>query len=179
MKGIWTGDYFEFVFPVGALDAGSVVSFEAPFYGRQQPVFWTVEWFDGGEWKRKVSEIEAWDGTRCEASFAIRPYGCVVSYSFALEHPIHRGLLKVRLICADGSLQADTQSNRVVKRELPYNDGKIYQSPFYFYCEGSGVNGVVECRSGTGWPGVGNDPKTCRCRIRSGSGKINQRKENQ
>lgn len=143
VKGIWTRDYFEFVFPVGALDAGSVVSFEAPFYGRQQPVFWTVEWFDGGEWKRKVSEIEAWDGTRCEASFAIRPYGCVVSYSFALEHPIHRGLLKVRLICADGSLQADTQSNRVVKRELPYNDGKIYQSPFYFYCEGSGVNAFL------------------------------------
>lgn len=52
-------------------------------------------------------------------------------------------MLKARLICADGSLQADTQSNRVVKRELPYNDGKIYQSPFYFYCEGSGVNAFL------------------------------------
>ena len=102
-----------------------------------------MEWLDGGEWKRNVSQIEAWDGTRCEASFATRPYGCVVSYSFALEHPIHRDLLKVRLICADGSLQADIQSNTVVKRELPYNDGKIYQSPFYFYCEGSGVNAFL------------------------------------
>lgn len=143
LKGIWTGDYFEFVFPLGAVDAGSVITFKAPFYGRQQPVFWTVEWLDGSEWRRKVTQVEAWDGTRCEASFATRPYGCTVSYSFALEHPIRRGVLKVRLICSDGSLQADIQSNQVVKRDLPYNDGKIYQSPFYFYCEGAGEHAFV------------------------------------
>ena len=42
LKGIWTGDYFEFVFPVENIPAGAVVSFEAPFYGRQQPVYFRL-----------------------------------------------------------------------------------------------------------------------------------------
>lgn len=139
VKGIWTGDYFEFVFPVEQVAAGSVVTFEAPFYGRQQPVFWTVQWLDGDEWRNDAKPVEAWDGTTLDASFATQLYGCVITHAFVLEHPIERGLLKVRLICTDGRYQADTQTGNIVQRDLPYNDGKIYQSPFYFYCEGSGV----------------------------------------
>lgn len=141
LKGIWTGDYFEFVIPVENIEAGSVVSFEAPFYGRQQPVFWTVEWLDGEEWTSNVRETVSWDGSATvEASFCTRLYGTVINYSFRLRNPIVKGNLKVRLICTDGRYQADTNTGAVVERDLPYNDGKIYQSPFYFYCEGSGVN---------------------------------------
>lgn len=137
LKGIWTGDYFEFVFPVENIPAGAVVSFEAPFYGRQQPVFWTVSWLDGGEWKSSGREVSAWDGTTLQASFATMLQGCEISYRFRLENAIERGELRVRLTCTDGRYQADTQTNTVVVRDLPYNDGSIYQSPFYFYCAGS------------------------------------------
>ena len=143
VKGIWTGDYFEFVLPVDHIDAGSIVSFEAPFYGRQQPVFWTVEWLDGGEWKQDVRDVSAWDGTEARASFSTRLYGCVITYRFRLENPLDREYLRVRIVCADGSCQADTQTNTVIRRELPYNDGQSYQAPFYFYCEGSGVDGFT------------------------------------
>lgn len=141
LKGIWTGDYFEFTFPVENIKAGSTVSFNAPFYGRQQPVFWTVEWLDGGEWRSDTSLVTTWDGSATlEASFATRLYGVVIDYSFTLVHPIDRGELKVRLVCTDGRYQADISTGTVVKRSLPYNNGSAYYAPFYFYCEGSGVN---------------------------------------
>lgn len=141
LKGIWTGDYFEFTFPVENIPAGSTVSFTAPFYGRQQPVFWTVEWLDGGEWTGSTTQVTTWDGSATlEASFATRLYGVVIDYSFTLEYPIERGELKVRLVCTDGRYQADTATGAIVERSLPYNNGSAYYSPFYFYCEGSGVN---------------------------------------
>ncbi|MGN0188907.1 MAG: hypothetical protein ACI395_05270 [Candidatus Cryptobacteroides sp.] len=141
LKGIWTGDYFEFTFPVEGIKAGSTVSFNAPFYGRQQPVFWTVEWLDGGVWTRDTAPVTTWENSvTLEASFATRLYGVVIDYSFTLKNPIERGELKVRLICTDGRYQADTATGTVVERSLPYNNGTAYYSPFYFYCEGSGVN---------------------------------------
>ena len=159
LKGIWTGDYFEFVIPVENIGAGSVVSFEAPFYGRQQPVFWTVEWLDGDEWANDVREITSWDGsTVMEASFCTRLYGTVINYSFRLQNPIERGNLKVRLICTDGRYQADTNTGTVMERELPYNDGSAYQSPFYFYCDGSGVNAFTwNLREGSDKPETGTN----------------------
>ena len=141
LKGIWTGDYFEFIFPVENIAAGSTVSFKAPFYGRQQPVFWTVKWFEDGEWKSCISPVTTWDGSvTLEASFATRLHGVVIEHSFTLGKPIEKGELKVRIECTDGRYQANTSTNSVIVRELPYNNGTEYYSPFYFYCEGSGVN---------------------------------------
>ena len=141
LKGIWTGDYFEFIFPVENIAAGSTVSFKAPFYGRQQPVFWTVKWFEDGEWKSCISPVTTWDGSvTLEASFATRLHGVVIEHSFTLGKPIEKGELKVRIECTDGRYQADTATNTVVERSLPYNNGTEYFSPFYFYCANSGVN---------------------------------------
>ena len=141
LKGIWTGDYFEFVFPVENIAAGSKVSFKAPFYGRQQPVFWTVKWFEDGQWKNSVSPVTTWDGSvTLEASFATRLHGVVIEHSFTLGKSIEKGELKVRIECTDGRYQAETTTNKVVIRDIPYNNGTEYFSPFYFYCSGSGVN---------------------------------------
>ena len=141
LKGIWTGDYFEFVFPVKDIAAGSTVSFKAPFYGRQQPIFWTVKWFEDGEWKSNVSQITSWDGSvTLEASFATKLHGIVIEHSFTLGKAIEKGELKVRIECTDGRYQAETNTNIVIVRDLPHNNGTEYFSPFYFYCEGSGVN---------------------------------------
>ena len=141
LKGIWTGDYFEFVFPVKDIAAGSKVSFKAPFYGRQQPVFWTVKWYEDGEWKSSISDVTSWDGSvTLKASFATKLHGTVIEHSFTLGNAIEKGNLKVRIECTDGRYQANTSTNTVVIRDLPYNNGTEYYSPFYFYCEGSGVN---------------------------------------
>lgn len=139
LKGIWTGDYFEFVFPIGRIAAGSKVSFKAPFYGRRQPIFWTVEYLDGGEWKSNTETITSWDGaTSLEASFATKYGGVVVDYSFTLENEIVNDYLKVRIICTDGRYQA--ASNGVSMLNTPYISSNQYAAPFYFYCANSGVN---------------------------------------
>ena len=141
LKGIWTGDYFEFVFPVTDIAAGSKVSFKVPFYGRQQPVFWTVKWFEDGQWKSSISDVTTWDGSvTLKASFATRLHGVVIEHSFILGKAIEKGELKVRIECTDGRYQANTSTNKIIERDLPYNNGTEYYSPFYFYCEGSGVN---------------------------------------
>lgn len=141
LKGIWTGDYFEFVFPVKDIAAGSTVSFKAPFYGRQQPVFWTVKWLEDGEWKSSLSDVTTWDGSvTLKASFATRLHGVVIEHSFTLGKAIEKGYLKVRIECTDGRYQAATETNTVVQRSLPFNNGTEYFSPFYFYCQNSGVN---------------------------------------
>lgn len=113
----------------------------------------------GDEWANDVREITSWDGsTVMEASFCTRLYGTVINYSFRLQNPIERGNLKVRLICTDGRYQADTNTGTVVERELPYNDGSAYQSPFYFYCDGSGVNAFTwNLREGSDKPETGTN----------------------
>lgn len=71
VKGIWTGDYFEFAFPVYNLDKGTTINLQAPFYGRNQPIFWTVEWLEDGKWVNADKPITSWDGsTTINASFA-------------------------------------------------------------------------------------------------------------
>lgn len=139
LKGIWTGDYFEFTIPVENVAAGAKVSFKAPFYGRQQPIFWTVEWLDGGIWTNRAENITSWDqSATVKASFATVPYGTVIDYGFTLANPIDRGDLKVRIICTDGHWQANNDTNTAVYRTLPFTSGGEYFSPFYFYCADSG-----------------------------------------
>src|SRR5690606_17607013 len=43
IKGIWTGDYLEFVLPVKKFEAGTAVTLKFPMYTRQGPVFWNIE----------------------------------------------------------------------------------------------------------------------------------------
>lgn len=144
LKGIWTGDYFEFVFPVENIKKGSLLTFQAPFYGRQQPIFWTIKWSAGGEWKSIERDVTSWDGsTTLKASFATKPHGVVIESEIPIDEDINDNILRIRLVCSDGSYQADPTSNTVIKRDAPFNDGKIYISPFYFYCEGSGVDSIT------------------------------------
>lgn len=51
VKGLWTGDYFEFKIPVKNLPANKTVKAVIPAYGRGNPLFWDIDYLDGEEWK--------------------------------------------------------------------------------------------------------------------------------
>src|SRR5690606_18745111 len=57
IKGIWTGDYFEFVLPVKKFEAGTAVTVKFPMYTRQGPVFWNIEYLDGEVWKSNKTNV--------------------------------------------------------------------------------------------------------------------------
>lgn len=134
IRGIWTGDYLEFVIPVENLSAGTTINFEAPFYTRQGPVFWIFEWLDGNQWKSSTSQISSWDGkfTR-NASFALKLGTTVVSQKAVFSKSIENGKLRFRIRCADGSIQADTATSSSVERNAPNHTDKDYSSVFYFH----------------------------------------------
>lgn len=134
LRGIWTGDYLEFVIPVESLEAGTTVRFKAPFYTRQGPVFWIFEWFDGGEWKSEIKDVSSWDGKFTQkASFAIGLGTTVITQDAVFSEPISDGFVRIRVRCADGTVQADSATGSAVKRDLPNHTATDLSSVFYFY----------------------------------------------
>ena len=134
LRGIWTGDYFEFVIPVEDFAAGTAVNFEAPFYTRQGPVFWTFEWLDGDQWKNNDSQVSSWDGKfKRKASFALKLGTTIVSQKAVFSKGISKGKLRFRIRCVDGTIQADTQSSSAVQRDAPNHTATDYSSVFYFH----------------------------------------------
>lgn len=140
IRGLWTGDYMEFVIPVKDFKAGTKIEFSAPFYTRQGPVFWTFEWLDGDEWKNNDSEIPSPDGNfRCNASFAIKAGTTNIRQVASFEKAIPSGVVRIRIKVADGTIQADSATLTSVKRDLPNHTASDYSSVFYFY--GTGTEG--------------------------------------
>lgn len=139
VKGIWTGDYYEFTIPVKKFAAGTKVQFKAPFYGRQEPVFWYIKYLDGEVWKMaNLHDEVCYDGsTSMECTFSLNCGPKVITEVLAFENEVKSGFLKIRIECADGSVQADVSS--AVKREYPWIDGsKKYSAPCYFWDKGNG-----------------------------------------
>lgn len=138
VKGIWTGDYYEFTIPVKKFAAGTKVEFKAPFYGRQQPVFWNLKYRDGEDWKTcNLHNEVCYDGkTAMECTFSLNCGPKVITEVMTLENEIKSGYLKIRIECADGSIQADVAA--AVTREFPWVDGGKYQAPCYFWDKGNG-----------------------------------------
>jgi len=143
IKGIWTGDHFEFVLPVKKFEAGTAVTVKFPMYTRQGPVFWNIEYLDGEEWKSNTSNITSYDPayTR-EATFSLVRGGKIIEHTMVFSQAIESGHLKIRITCADGSIQADT-STTVAERTTPWTSGGSYGAPFYLYLAGSDVTGVT------------------------------------
>lgn len=143
VKGIWTGDNFEFVIPVKKFAAGTSLTIKFPIYGRQQPVFWNIKYLDGEEWKiadkqRIVANDPAYS---MECTFAMKRGGIVVEKTMKFENAVKSGFIHVKVECADGSIQASADA-KFSKRTMPYTDSKGYGAPFYLYCADSGVNSV-------------------------------------
>lgn len=129
--GVWTGDYFEFVIPVRAFKPGTTLRFSAPVYTRRGPCFWYLDYLDGDTWKHNSSECATWDGAFThDATFAVG-YGTTnVSTDVTFENGIAEGFLRLRLRCADGTIQAG--STGAVQSDTPYISGSDHGSVFYF-----------------------------------------------
>ena len=131
LNSIWTGDYFEFVIPVKGFKAGTTIRFSAPFYTRQGPCFWYLDYLDGDEWKHNSSECSTWDGAfKHDATFAIGHGNTAISTDCTFEHGIQEGFLRFRLRCADGSIQATASG--AVQRSTPNVASGAYSCAFYF-----------------------------------------------
>ncbi len=143
IKGIWTGDYLEFVLPVKKFEAGTAVTVKFPMYTRQGPVFWNIEYLDGEEWKSNKTEITCYDPayTR-EATFSLVRGGKIIEHTMVFSEAVESGNIKIRISCADGSIQADTDTT-VAERTTPWTSGSSYGAPFYLYLAGSDVSSVT------------------------------------
>ena len=132
VRGLWTGDWFDFIIPVKNFAAGTKVRFSAPFYTRQGPVFWIFEWLDGDTWRSDSHDITK-DGFTVNASFALNAYTTNISCTATFENAVSEGKLHFRLRCPDGSIQADHFSGTAVKRDAPNRTQTMYSSVLYFH----------------------------------------------
>lgn len=152
MKGVWTGDYLEFVLPVRKFKAGTSITLKYSMYTRQGPIFWNIEYQDGFDdegnavWKCEKSTKVSYDGAfTCECTVALRHgntdaanKGDVIEHTMLFEQAIKSGEVKIRMTCADGSVQANSVS-ACMKRVSPWWSGidtgsgtGVYNAPFYF-----------------------------------------------
>ncbi len=140
VKGIWTGDYLEFVLPVKKFAAGTIINMKFPIYTRQGPVFWNIEYLDGSVWKsNKTNEISYDPAYSNQATFSLIRGGKIIEHNMVFTQAVQSGNIKIRLTCADGRIQADTDT-KVAVRETPWISGNAYAAPFYFHLEGSEVS---------------------------------------
>lgn len=142
IKGIWTGDNFEFTLPVKKFAAGTKIRVKFPIYGRQQPVFWYIKYQDGGdEWKIcDPQEITANDPAySMTCTFAMKRGGIDVDKVITFENAVPSGYLKIRIECADGSVQAAADT-KFEKRGTPWISNNAYGAPFYL--DNGGLDGV-------------------------------------
>lgn len=143
MKGIWTGDYLEFNLPVKKFAAGTAVTVKFPMYTRQGPVFWNIEYLDGDVWKSNKTNVTSYDPVYSrQATFALIRGGKIIEHTMVFTQAIESGVLKVRVTCADGTIQADTDT-KVAVRSTPWISGSAYGAPFYLHLEGSDVSSVT------------------------------------
>ena len=138
IKGIWTGDYFEFDLPVKDFAAGTRVQFTFAVCNKNAPTFWRVDYLDGDSWKTTAAPgCLAPDGeTSATATWAI-PYNYApkLSTTMTFENSISLGHLYVRLVCVDGGIiTTGLTTNSSVT--CPYNSGSGCTANFYL-CEKS------------------------------------------
>lgn len=143
IKGVWTGDCFEFTLPVKKFAAGTSVTLTFPMYTRQGPVFWDIEYLDGKEWKCNRETVTCYDPAHSmECTYSLVRGGKVIEHTMTFENDVRSGELKFRIKCADGSVQADSET-QVAVRDTPWISGSGYGAPFYLYLAGSDVTSVT------------------------------------
>lgn len=156
VKGIWTGDYFEFVLPVKNFDAGTTLSLTMPIYTRNGPTFWEVKYLDGATWKTTATaNLPAYPGAEvtATATWAIPFGGAAASATIdtdqtvemTFDNAISQGEIKIRVICVDGSIWS-TGENTVVTGKTgpsPATQNGTANAPFYFWNPGNRDNQAI------------------------------------
>lgn len=154
VKGIWTGDHFEFVIPVRNIEANTQIKMEFPYYGRAVPIFWNVKYLDGGAWKiadesDKTFTIADDSETRTCTFTLARDKIQVQSHIMTLENEVKSGYLRFRIECADGSVLGSVNGatpfiERVTRPWTATPTSSVYGAPFYLNTKAeTPVKGVV------------------------------------
>ena len=138
IKGIWTGDYFEFDLPVRDFAAGTKLQFTFAACNKNAPTFWRVDYLDGDTWKTTAAPgCTAPDGvTTATATWAI-PYNYApkLSTTMTFANAVALGHLYIRLVCVDGGIiTTGLTANSTVTE--PFNSGSGCTGNFYL-CEKS------------------------------------------
>lgn len=161
VKGIWTGDNLEISLPVKGFAAGTKLNVSFPMYGRQHPMFWDIEYYDGGEWKcnREIhrsnlpvkdeanGKFGTFDGATTYAEVnctfmselgtgtADNPFN-EISKDITFANGIEDGFLKIRITSVAAQFQnggsGDVKTTDFC-RSAPWVSGGKYGTPFYFY----------------------------------------------
>ena len=142
VKNFFTNDYFEFTAPVTYLKAGSKVTIEAPIYSRGAPIFWNIEYLDGGVWKCNKYEQESLDvinGSTEKAKATctwVLPHGAqkenfegvLMKHSMIFENVIKDGYIKIRMRAVGDengiymTHQSATYSNKAYLTKTPIDN---------------------------------------------------------
>lgn len=133
--GLWDGDNLEFVLPVKDFPAGTTLHFYAPFYHRQGPVFWNLEYFDEGQWKCDDLKENSLYGHTCICNL---PLGVGTSYidrDITFAGAVESGFIRIRLKVVDGRMQGNSQTSpySIIERDAPYMSSGKYAAPVYFH----------------------------------------------
>ena len=152
VKGIWTGDYFEFTLPVKDFDAGTTIRLSMPIYTRSGPTFWEVKYKDGDTWKTTAqANLPAYSGATvtATATWAI-PYLAVTATTSNLqtvemtfEETVQQGELKIRVECVDGSIWSKGVDTVTTGNTGPLASNGKGNAPFYFYNPGDRNNQAI------------------------------------
>ena len=112
-KGIWENDNLQFTVPVENLPANSKVTLQIAMSGvKHAPAFWTVEYFEDGEWHAtsttpglKTKKGKTFD----EATFVLPKADEVVNIkeTAVFRNAVEKGELKLRIRCAVGKYCVD------------------------------------------------------------------------
>lgn len=111
VKGLWTGDYFEFSVPVKKFAANTTVTVSFPAMARKAQIFWNIEYLDGEEWKKHDMKTRKSPDEQFEKECSVViPHGYTrgawegvnVTTSIVFENEIKSGYLKIRFSVADG-----------------------------------------------------------------------------
>ena len=145
VKGVWTGDYYEFVIPVRKFAAGTTLCLKMAIYTRQGPTFWEVLYEDGGQWVSTAKDdLPAYPGAevKARATWAI-PYLAVTSttdneqsVNMTFQNAIPSGEIRIRVKCVDGSILSSGDNAVTTGNTKPYASGANASAPFYFYNPG-------------------------------------------
>lgn len=143
IKGVWTGDFYEFILPVENFDAETTLQLNMPILSTYGPVFWEVLYLDGDQWKSTaVENLPAYEGATvtATATWAI-PYttynaspavNTLQTVDMTFANAIKKGEIRIKVKCVDGSIQGYGINTVQTKTTPRMANGKC-SANFYIY----------------------------------------------
>lgn len=140
VKGLWTGDYFEFKVPVKKFPANKTVKLTIPAYGRGNPLYWDIDYLDGEEWKTvQKKSFTSPDGQFTKESTVMIIHGNTTAQwegtPFTVEIPfteaIDSGYLQIRFKVAYGEY-ITINSSAVGSKECKQIEGPMFDGTCLF-----------------------------------------------